>query len=134
MYLKYVGIRVTDLVRAVQFYTEVLGLKEEKRRDVQEWGGGVWVLLIDEHSGARLELNWYAPGSRFGGPYVPGEGLDHIGFVVDDVEATYNDLLAKGAQPVGLSPKDTDGWVAYVKDPDGNWIEIFRLTPPKTHP
>lgn len=134
MYLKYVGIRVTDLERSVRFYTELLGLKEEKRRDTSEWGGGTWVLLKDEESGAQLELNWYTPGSRFGTPYVPGEGLDHVGFVVDDVEAAYTDLVSKGAQPTGITPKETDGWVAYVKDPDGNWIEIFQLTPPKTRP
>ena len=134
MYLKYAGIRVTDLERSVRFYTELLGLKEEKRRDTSEWGGGTWVLLKDETSGAQLELNWYAPGSRFGTPYVPGEGLDHVGFVVDDAEAAYTDLVSKGAQPTGITPKETDGWVAYVKDPDGNWIEIFQLTPPKTRP
>ena len=134
MYLKYAGIRVTDLERSVRFYTELLGLKEEKRRDTSEWGGGTWVLLKDEESGAQLELNWYAPGSRFGTPYVSGEGLDHVGFVVDDAEAAYTDLVSKGAPPTGITPKEMDGWVAYVKDPDGNWIEIFQLTPPKTRP
>ncbi|HEY4705239.1 MAG TPA: VOC family protein [Thermoplasmata archaeon] len=132
MYLKYVGIRVTDLDRSVRFYTELLGLREEKRRDTREWGGGIWVMLKDETSGQRLEVNWYAPGSRHATPYVPGEGLDHLGFVVDDVETTYRDLVAKGAGPTDLSPKDTDGWVAYVTDPDGNWIEIFQLSEPRS--
>lgn len=131
MYLKYIGIRVTDLDRSVKFYTTVLGLKEERRGDMRKYGLGIWVLLRDEESGERLELSWYPPGSQYDVPFVPGEALDHIGFVVDDVEATYRDLLARGADPSGVDPEATGGWTAFVKDPDANWIEIFQLTEPQ---
>ncbi len=131
MYLKYVGIRVTDLDRSVRFYTELLGLKEERRGDSRKSGLGIWIVLRDDVSGARLELNWYPPESKYATPYAPGEGLDHIGFVVDDVRATYAALLERGAEATGVTPGDTEDWTAYVKDPDGNWIEIYQLTPPE---
>jgi lactoylglutathione lyase len=131
LYLKYVGIRVTDLERSVKFYTELLDLKEERRGNMKEIGGGFWVLLKDEQSGQRLELNWYPAESRFNVPYVPGESLDHIGFVVDDVRKTFNEFVAKGVEPTEITPDVTEGWVAHLKDPDGNWIEIFQLTEPK---
>jgi catechol 2,3-dioxygenase-like lactoylglutathione lyase family enzyme len=52
--------------------------------------------------------------------------LDHIGFVVDDVESTYREMNSKGAEPTGITPSETGGWQACVKDPDGNWIEFAK--------
>ena len=133
MYHYYAGIRVTDLERSVKFYTGLLGLEEVSRGDAAPWGygGGTYVHLMDKISRQRLELNWYPPGSPFNTPYVAGDGLDHLAFVVDDVEETYNDLVAKGAKPTEMRPEKTDGWFAYVKDPDGNWIELLQPTEPK---
>jgi lactoylglutathione lyase len=133
MYHCYAGIRVTNLERSLSFYTGLLGLEEVSRGDAapRGYGGGTWVHLMDKISRQRLELNWYPPGSPFAAAYVPGEGLDHLGFFVDDVEQTYNDLVAKGAQPTELTPEKSDGWFAYVKDPDGNWIELLQPTEPK---
>src|SRR5712692_5624239 len=125
MKLKYFGIRVTDLERSLKFYTEVLGLKEVNRGDMSQFGGGrgTWVLLKDEETEQCLELNWYPKGSRYDVPYVAGEGLDHIGFGVKDLEEKYEELIKNGAEATGIDTSNTDGWQAYVKDPDGNWIE-----------
>jgi lactoylglutathione lyase len=131
MHLEYCGIRVTNLERSVKFYTEVLGLKEIFRGDFREYGAGIFVKLRDEKSGQHLELNWYPEGSKFNVPYNVGESLDHIGFVVDDVEETYYELLKKGAKPTLITPSMTGGWVAHVEDPDGIWIEIFKHPAPK---
>ncbi len=76
-------------------------------------------------------MNWYAEGSPYDTEYSPGEGLDQIGFVVEDVETKYNELVVRGASPTPVDPASTEGWAAYVKDPDGNWIELFQLTPPR---
>ena len=123
-----------DLDRSVAFYTRVLGLREERRGDMRKYGLGVWVLLRDDVSGQRIELNWYPPESPYATPYEPGDGLDHLGFVVEDTRTTYNELRAKGAEPTTVAPNATEGWTAFVKDPDGNWIEIFQLTKPKPAP
>jgi len=88
------------------------------------------VLLKDEKSNQHLELNWYPLDSPFNVEYLPGEGLDHIGFVVDNVVEKFEELVAKGAERTMIDPIKTKGWLAYLKDPDGNWIEIFQRTPP----
>lgn len=134
MYLSYCGIRVTELARSLKFYTEALGLKEVARGDNTDRGGGVYVLLGDSFSGQKLELNWYPPGSPYSNPYVPGEGLDHIAFRVDDVRAALDRLAARGAQVVDLDARlaDLGGGVrvGYAKDPDGNWIELYEHSEP----
>ena len=114
--------------RSLDFYTRALGLKEIGRGDMSRYGGGrgLWVLLEDSSSRQHLELNWYAPGAVFAVDYVPGEGLDHIGFVVEDVAATFKSLVEAGAAPTEITPDTTEGYGAYVLDPDGNWIEIFH--------
>lgn len=124
MVLRYFGIRVTDLDRSVKFYTELLGLKIVRKGKMHH--GGLWVMLQDSRSRQRLELNWYPPDSPYRVPYVPGEGLDHIGFKVSDARSAYKNLLAKGVSSA-LAPDDKDGvkGIYYVTDPDGNWIEFF---------
>ena len=124
MVLRYFGIRVTDLERSIKFYTELLGLR--KLREGKMRHGGKWTLLEDPRSHQRLELNWYPDDSPFATPYLPGEGLDHIGFKVQDPALTFKRLVAKGAVPA-LTPSDKDGvkGIYYVKDPDDNWVEFF---------
>lgn len=125
MGLRYFGIRVTDLEKSLKFYAGLLGLEEKRRGRMHH--GGVWVLLRDRRTHQRLELNWYPPSSPYATRYIPGEGLDHIGFTVRDPAATYRRLVSAGAEPA-LAPGDKDGvrGVYYVKDPDGNWVEFFR--------
>lgn len=122
--MRYTGIRVTDLDRSLKFYRDGLGLIERRRGRMHH--RGVWVLLEDGRSGQRLELNWYPPGSPFATPYVPGEGLDHIGYSTSHAAAVIRKLVARGGRLV-LRPTDPGGsrGTTYVADPDGNWVEIM---------
>ena len=123
MVLEYVGIRVTDLTRAVRFYTEGLGLKERKRGTMSH--GGVYVALMDPETHHELELNWYPPTSPYAVPFTPGEGLDHIGCEVTDVRATIQRLLATGGKLVVEPWVEDDRYlIGFVSDPDGNWVEV----------
>lgn len=123
MPLTYVGIRVTDIDRSLRFYCRGLGLVERKRGQMSH--GGVWVSLVDPSSKAELELNWYPPTSPYAVPFTPGEGLDHLGFDVDDARATISDLVALGGR-IALEPWVEQGVsvIGFVEDPDGNWVEI----------
>ena len=135
MGLVYVGLRVTDLDRSIRFYTRGFGLAETRRGTMSH--GGTWVGLEDPTTGAQLELNYYPPGHRYGTPYAPGEGLDHLGFEVEDARAKIAYLKAMGAK-VPLEPWLEGGrfWIGFVEDPDGNWIEVQSEVPggPSTGP
>ena len=130
MYLSYVGVRVTDLERSLKFYRDQLGLEEVARGDGTKDGVGVFVLLRDRKSGMKLELNWYPERSKYGTRYTVGEGLDHIAFCVEDLKKKYEVLLAKGAATTDFGP-EVGATYCYVKDPDGNWVELYEKRPPR---
>jgi lactoylglutathione lyase len=129
--LAYCGIRVTDLERSLRFYSEILGLRVLGRGRMKH--GGKYVLLEDPKTKQRLELNWYPEGTEFYSKYNVGEGIDHLGFVVDDVNGTYKKLLSLGASPAAKPWKeienDETSWVGFVKDPDGIWVELITQDP-----
>ena len=123
MSLVYAGIRVTDLELSVRFYIEGLGLKETGRGRMSH--GGEFIGLQDPNTMQQLELNWYPNDSPYNTPYSVGEGLDHLGFEVDDAPATYRRLLRLGATPAIEPWLEQDRyWIGYVRDPDGLWIEV----------
>lgn len=135
MRFEQVGLRVNSLPRSVRFYTRALGLREVARGDTRSWGGGIWVQLRDPRSRRVLELNWYPPKSRFGGPYRTGDSVDHLDFTLGAVpvatlEREYRRLLRAGGRPTGYHAGTTEGWMASVQDPDGIWITIGRRPTP----
>jgi catechol 2,3-dioxygenase-like lactoylglutathione lyase family enzyme len=120
--LEYTGIRVRDLERARRFYTEGLGLRP--RRQGRMAAGGRWEELEDPESHAQLELNFYPDQP----PYREGDELDHLGFRVDDLEATIGRLVALGAR-LRIPPFDEAGTrLAFLSDPDGVWLELYETT------
>ena len=131
MTLRYVGIRVTDLDRSVAFYRQGLDLVETGRGSMNH--GGRFVQLEDPESRQALELNWYPPDNPYAMPFVPGEGLDHLGVEVADLRAVWDRLLRLGAH-VAIAPWIEVGplrsyLIGFVTDPDGNWIEVQGLLP-----
>lgn len=119
----YTGIRVKDLEESVKFYTQVLGMKEKGRSDIEASGGKV-VGLVSKEGGPELELNYYGKGSRFAVGYSTGEGLDHLAFQVDDLEKALEEAKKLG-HPVALEMKTNTSKWAYIQDPNGIWIELF---------
>ncbi len=60
-------------------------------------------------------------------------GACHLGIVVDDLEAIYQDVSAKGANflspPVQWESSILAHKVAYMQGPDGNWPELLEGSP-----
>jgi lactoylglutathione lyase len=118
--LEYTGLRVRDLERSVRFYTEGLGLRRGSQGRMS--AGGVWQELIDPTSRAVLELNYY-PGDP---PYHEGDELDHLGFRVDDLDATVARLVTLGARVRIPAFREGTTRLAFLSDPDGVWIELYE--------
>ena len=133
MYLSYYGIRVTDLPRSVDFYMRTFGLTlpPGSQAPTENPPEATGVMLVDPHSGLRIELNYYPVGNPYAVPYVPGEGWDHLAFRVDDLTAFLAKLGARGIAPEKMKHYDgpmmaTPNFrVGYFRDPDGNQIELY---------
>ena len=119
----YVGIRVTDLRRSINFYTKILGLKVTNRAKFEETKGEI-VNLQSEEDGFILEINYYEESSPYNTTYIVGEGLDHLAFKVDDLDEALKELKKAGYQPTLEMNADGNKWI-YIEDPDGIWIELF---------
>jgi catechol 2,3-dioxygenase-like lactoylglutathione lyase family enzyme len=121
--LAYFGIRVRELDRSIRFYVGGLGLRETSRGTMSH--GGVFVQLEDPVSQQKLELNWYPTDSPYDTEYVPGEGLDHLGFEVEDAEEAFAKLQTLGGHPALPVWVERGKYrIGYVTDPDGNWVEL----------
>ena len=109
---------MSNLERAIAFYRKSLGMTLLFKTSIKETGGRVaW--LVTRGSKQVLELNWYPKSYRHGGV----KGLDHLAFEVKDAEVAYKKLSGRRK---GMIPPFKEGrWnLAYIKDPDGNWIEL----------
>jgi len=121
--LTYTGIRVKDLDASVNFYTKLLGMKETGRNTI-EAAKGVVVSLASEEGGHEIELNFYPKDSKFYSEYIPGEGLDHLAFKVENLDRALEEA-AKAGHPTVLDMKGKTSRWAYIQDPNGIYIELF---------
>ena len=114
----YTGIHVSNLERSISFYKKTLGMKLLFKTRIAVTGGRVaW--LTTSGSKQVLELNWYPKHCRHGGR----SGLDHLAFEVEDASDAYR-RLTEGRKGV-IAPFREGKWMlAYIEDPDGNWIEL----------
>lgn len=107
--LMQVAILVSDMKKAVNFYSYVLGLpvitKSEKSAEFRTDG----VTLAVRPRGQ--------PG---------GTGTTQVTFQVADLEIVFNDAKRRGAK-VLTPPRTVDsGRMAQLADPDGNIVELFE--------
>ncbi len=120
----YTGIRVRDLEKSVKFYTGLLGMKELGRSTVAAAKGTVVNLAMGE-DGHILELNYYEKDSPHATKYEVGEGLDHLCFQVEDLDKALTEAREAG-YPMTLEMKAPTSRWAYIRDPDGIWIELCQ--------
>jgi len=119
----YVGIRVTNVQKSIDFYTKLLGMKVTGQGKIEQTKGET-VTLQTEEGGFILELNYYEKDSPYNTPYSAGEGLDHLAFKVDNLDKALEETRSAGYRVI-LEMKANGGRWAYIEDPDGNWIELF---------
>ncbi len=125
MRILHTMIRVTDLDKSLDFYTNIFGMNLLRRKDFPD---GRFTLAFvgygSEDSNTVLELthNWDTRS------YELGNAFGHIAIAVPDAYKACDDITAKGGKvvrPAGPM-KFGGGVIAFVEDPDGYKIELIE--------
>jgi len=147
--LHHTALFVTDVDRSLEFYVDKLGFELVSRSD--DWGGQ----FMDDVCGGVENLRINVVLLRAGGEIIeliqvlspdsiPNDaterrvGIARIGFEVDDIEATVQDLRDRGVEfmseivTVTVKPEHhySDGKAIKFQDPDGIILELQQPPAP----
>jgi len=119
-------VRVANLDESLDFYCNKLGLRELRRRE-DEAGRYTLVFLAapDDLAHAQsvqaplVELTWNWDEHAYQG----GRNFGHLAYRVDDIYATCDRLMKAG---VTINRPPRDGFMAFVRSPDGISIELLQ--------
>jgi lactoylglutathione lyase len=120
----YTILYVSDVAASLDFYERALG---QRRRFVHETGqyaeletGATALGLAARELAAASVPGLYRPERRTG-----AQPTFEVCFVTDDVQGAFARAIGEGAEEV--TAPQTKPWgqdVAYIRDPDGNLVEI----------
>lgn len=110
---------VSNMDRAVQFYTEVLGLKLTNRF------GDHWATI---EAGKGLTIGLHPAGPKYPAPGTKGGIM--LGMEIDSpIEKVVATLGKRGVQFKESVVKAEAGNFIHLEDPDGNEIYLWEVTP-----
>ena len=125
MRLLHTMLRVGDLQRAIDFYTNVLGMTLQRRSENPEYKYSLAFVGYGknpEHAEIELTHNWGVDS------YEMGNAYGHIALGVPDVVTACEKIKASGGN-VTREPGPVKGGttvIAFVTDPDGYKIELIQ--------
>ena len=125
MRILHTMLRVGDLKRSVDFYTNVLGMQVLRQKDYPD---GRFTLAFvgygteDKNSVLELTHNWDTA------IYDLGNGYGHIALEVDDAAKACDDIRKRGGKVTREAGPMKHGTtvIAFVEDPDGYKIEFIQ--------
>jgi len=124
----HVVYRVGDMDRTIKFYTECLGMKLLRKRDIpEERYTNAFLGYGPEDSHFVIELTYNYGVDQ----YNIGSGFGHFGIAVDDVAKTVDLIKAKGGK-VTREPGPVKGGstvIAFIEDPDGYKFQLLERGP-----
>ncbi len=124
MRILHTMLRVGDLQRSIDFYTQVLGMKLLRQKDYPD---GKFTLAFvgygpeSEQAVIELTYNWGVDH------YELGTGFGHIAIEVDDVYQATEAIRQRGGRILREAGPMNAGTtiIAFVEDPDGYPIELI---------
>ena len=125
MRILHTMLRVGDLQRSIDFYTNVMGMRLLHTTDRPEQKYTLaFVGYGDEAHGAVLELTYNYGVDR----YELGSGFGHVAIEVPDAAAACAAVKAKGGTVTREAGPVKGGTtvIAFVQDPDGYKIELIE--------
>ena len=127
MKIRLTSVYVDDQVKALRFYTEVLGLA--KKSDFTN-GPFRWLTVIstEEPNGAELQLALNDdPAAKAYQQALFKQGKPAVMFFTDDVKGDYERMKARGAQFTTPPTAVTGSTIAVLNDTCGNLVQISQL-------
>lgn len=141
----HTAFNVKDMEQSLHFYCDLLGLEKAFSTNIPEnikeampdsplaaLAGKLFIQYLKLPDGSFLELFVPTPATNMesGGPNYDDIGFVHISLIVDDLPAWKTFLEEKGIQidsDIRLGMDHT--YQMWIKDPDGNRIELMQYTP-----
>lgn len=125
----HTSIRTSNMERSIDFYTRLLGLKLQTRREIPQNKAEIAFLQDPEGKGARLELTYFHNQKRFEQAEYENRVFDHLGFQVKKMDEAIA-LMRKEKITITDEPfrlgGPTGSLIAFVEDPDGTLIELIE--------
>ena len=114
-------VRITDIEKSLDFYCNILGLKEVRRSE-NEKGRYTLIFLAAENSEERYSLleltyNWDPEN------YTGGRNFGHLAYSVKNIYETCDNLMKNG---VTINRPPRDGHMAFIVSPDNISIELLQ--------
>ncbi len=124
----HVAFRISNLEKSLDFYCNKLGFREAFRLE-QEGKPSPWIVYIQIAPGHFIELFPIAASETLASTN-PDLTYSHFCLLVDDLAATLRDLATHGLEVPGSPIQGLDhNWQYWIKDPDGNAIELMQIMP-----
>jgi lactoylglutathione lyase len=125
MQLLHTMLRVGNLQRSINFYTQILGMKLNRTSENPEYKYSLAFVgygTNPEHSEIELTYNWGVES------YEIGTAYGHIALGVPDVYAACEKIKAAGGNVTREAGPVKGGTtvIAFVTDPDGYKIELIQ--------
>ena len=116
-------IRVKDEIESKRFYCEILGLKEDRRIQLNDC---CLQYLCDENTGFEIELTINDEIPKQG--YTNGSSFGHFAFSCDNLDEIDKKIKQFGykwdVEPFYM--KEVNTRIAFLLDPDGNSVELIE--------
>jgi predicted enzyme related to lactoylglutathione lyase len=128
MRIKWTTLYVDDQEKALQFYTGTLGL--QKKNDFSQ-GNYRWLTVVSSEEPDGVELQLASASDPAGGAYqkaLRGQNRPAFQFLVNDVQAEFDRLTAKGVTFTMPVTAATGSVIAMLDDTCGNLIQLTKLT------
>ena len=125
MSFAHTSITVRDMEVSIAFYERWFGMRLEGRHPIESNRADI-AFLKDPATGTLLELTWWWDKQD----WAEGDELDHLAFHVADAAALVAEAREAGVE-IAKEPYSLPGattTLAFLKDPNGIWIELIERT------
>lgn len=122
-------VRITDPDATVSFF-KLIGLEEVRRQESEQGRFTLIFLAAPGQAGvAEVELtyNWPPADGSPSEEYSGGRNFGHLAYEVENIYETCQRLKDAG---VVVNRPPRDGWMAFVRTPDGISVELLQKGQP----